>query len=266
MPPRPGFATPQLGRGGEPVHLGHLHVHEHHVVGNARQGLERLEAVPHRVGAGAELLEDAQRHLLIDGVVLRHEHAQRRQGRQHLVRARALGRRARGGLGSLEHAHQRVVELQRADRLGEPCGEAGGAQLFGPIANGHRGEHHERHRRKAALGAHGPRELDAVLVGHLHVHNDQRVGVDFGRSPQPLETLRPRGHRLHAKAPRAQVVLDDRTIGGIVVHDEQAQICQLRLRPAGHRRRRLRRARHRQGEMEGGTLLRHALHPHLAAH
>ena len=59
-----------LAGGLEAVHHRHLHVHQHQVV---RDGLERLEglgAVGHGLGAQAQFLEHAQRHLLVGDIVL----------------------------------------------------------------------------------------------------------------------------------------------------------------------------------------------------
>ena len=61
----------------EAVHLGHLHVHQHHVVGLARDRLDRLDAVRRQVGAVAHLLQQAQRQLLVHDVVFGEQDAQR---------------------------------------------------------------------------------------------------------------------------------------------------------------------------------------------
>ena len=75
-----GLRIADPARGLQPVHLGHLHVHQHQVVG---QGLERLDgfrAVGHGVRAQAQLLQDAQGHLLVGDVVLGQQDARPRPG------------------------------------------------------------------------------------------------------------------------------------------------------------------------------------------
>jgi len=79
------------------VQLRHLHVHQHQVVGQGFQRLQRLRAVSHRVGAQAQLFKDAQRHLLVGDIVFRQQDARLAPG--ELVRqfprcvARGDGRR-----------------------------------------------------------------------------------------------------------------------------------------------------------------------------
>jgi hypothetical protein len=54
----------------QPVHLGHLHVHEDHVVVLAAERGEHLEAVRRQVRPVAQALQEEQRDLLVHGVVL----------------------------------------------------------------------------------------------------------------------------------------------------------------------------------------------------
>ena len=66
----------------EAVHLGHLHVHEHQVVGDRLESPERFGAVGHGVGPQPQLLQDAEGHLLVGDVVLGQQDAHvRRHGR-----------------------------------------------------------------------------------------------------------------------------------------------------------------------------------------
>src|ERR1051325_5590289 len=80
-------------------------------------------------------------------VVLGDQHAQRRERRQFLglgfvrrVALRGLGH----GLGTLEHAEQRVQELHGPQRFHEPRGEPQASQLQLALAHGRRGEEDER--------------------------------------------------------------------------------------------------------------------------
>ena len=74
-----GPALADAARGVEAVHLGHLDVHQHDVVGLPLERLERLEAVRRDVGAVAQLVEHPERDLLVHGVVLGQEDPQRRR-------------------------------------------------------------------------------------------------------------------------------------------------------------------------------------------
>ena len=108
----------------EAVHLGHLHVHQHHVVGLALDRLDRLDAVARQVGAVAHLLQQAQRELLVHDVVLGQQDAQR-MARGHagvdLRLAAGAGRRL-GDAVVREQADQRVEQLRLAQRLGQVGG------------------------------------------------------------------------------------------------------------------------------------------------
>ena len=61
----------------EPVELGHLDVHEHQVVGLRLERRDRLQPVAGHVRAVAQLLEQAERELLVHRVVLGDQDAQR---------------------------------------------------------------------------------------------------------------------------------------------------------------------------------------------
>ena len=123
----------------EAVHLGHLHVHEDDVVGVAADGLEGLEAVEGVVGAVAEALEDQEDELLVGGVVLDGEDAQREalaHGGVELAAARA--RLARLGRAATDQQLQEgLVELRGLDRLAD---EGGALALGLGVAAAERGE------------------------------------------------------------------------------------------------------------------------------
>ena len=77
-PPVP-FEAADPARRLEAVHLGHLAVHEDHVVGQLRPQLERFDAVRGDVHAAAELAQHAHGDLLVDRVVLGDERASARR-------------------------------------------------------------------------------------------------------------------------------------------------------------------------------------------
>ena len=108
-----------LARGLEAVHLGHLHVHQHHVVGLALHRLDGLDAVRREVGAVAHLLQDAAARASGSRRCPRPAGCAADGARPcsgsswHLAgAAAAFGRRV-----ARQQADQRVEELRLADRL-----------------------------------------------------------------------------------------------------------------------------------------------------
>src|ERR1051326_8721081 len=55
------------------IHLGHLAVHEHQVIGTLLEGCDRLAAGGNDIDAASATLQHAHRHFLVDGVVLGQE-------------------------------------------------------------------------------------------------------------------------------------------------------------------------------------------------
>ena len=136
----------------EAVHLGHLHVHQHHVVGLALHRLDRLDAVRREVGAIAHLLQQAQRELLVHHVVLGQQDAQRVARRHAAGRAAAWPRVGRPGRRVVrEQADQRVEQVRLADRLGEERVEQ--RLVVADLAPAQRAEQDQRQRRRAARGS-----------------------------------------------------------------------------------------------------------------
>ena len=86
------FADPQRGGGGQAVHLGHLHVHQHGVEAAGLQGFERQAAVADHGGDDAGGLQDQGDDLLVGRVVLGQQHLDRA-----VQRARLGGGQGRGG-------------------------------------------------------------------------------------------------------------------------------------------------------------------------
>ena len=107
-------------RGFEPVHLRHLHVHQHDVVGLPLDRLDGLDAVRREVGAVAHLLQDAQRELLVDDVVLGQQDAQRMARRHRRDRAAACAGAA-AALGASSCASSPTSVSKSCDwRIGLP--------------------------------------------------------------------------------------------------------------------------------------------------
>ena len=245
-------APDDLARGGEAVHLGHLHVHQHDVVELARQRLEHLEAVGGDVGAVAHALEHAQRDLLVHGVVLGEQDAQRNARRQLGVDRR--GRRPRGPRrgGAAHHAGQRLEELGRLHRLGQ----AGGEEVA-RIGAAEGAEQHEGHAGGAPT-AQRPRQRDAVHLRHVEIEQGEievRAGVD------PGQRFGRRGGGARSHAPGLGLQREDAAVGGMVVDDQDGEAGEQRLQRAEVLVLRPRLARRDDGEAEAGAAAGRAARP-----
>ena len=71
-----GFALTNFHRGLVTVQIRQLAVHENDIVMDQFQGLQNLTAIGHGDGAAAELLQQTNRDLLVDGVVFRDQDVQ----------------------------------------------------------------------------------------------------------------------------------------------------------------------------------------------
>jgi hypothetical protein len=266
VPARPPLLHAQ-GRGGrQAVHLRHLHVHEDHVeraLAGGAQRLQRQAAVPHHHHGVPALLQDAGRHLLVDGVVFRQQHA---QGPLH-----HRWRPTLGGLHRLLPAQHRLHRLQQVrllDRLGE---EAGNPQL--PAARtiaGASGGGEEDHGKAAqrGIGLHRLGKHEPVLVRHLPV-GEQKL-VRLAGALRVLERgqglVRPRG-RGRPHPPARQHLVQDAPVGGVVVHHQDRHPGEVHPSPGGGgRRRRAVRQLEARREVEGAPLSHLADHAELPSH
>ena len=204
----------------EPIHLGHLHVHQDHVVGLPPDRLHRLDAVRRQVGAVAHLLQQPHGELLVHDVVFGEQDAQRMARGERGVDLR-LGGGLRGLRRSVvdEQRHERVEQLALVQGLGERRGEDAVALL----ASAERAEEHQRQRMPG--GADARRELAAVHARHVHVDDGQVEGI--------AREHRDRARRVLAvsdtHAPLGHLQREDAPIGRVVVDDEGALSLQRRL-------------------------------------
>ena len=218
-------APVELARGLEAVELRHLDVHEDHVVGLPRHGVDGFEAVPRHVGAVAHLPEDPQCHLLVHDVVLRQEDAEGVAAGH--VRVELSPRRA-----ALPHVHgplgqdrgQRVEELGRLDGLVEVRGEA---LLLGPrLAPAERGEEDEGQLRPRRMPTDGPRQRHAVHLRHVHVED---ADVEALVGPDPPERLAGRAGGADRHPPSVEMRGEDAAVRRVVVDHEDALAAEGRL-------------------------------------
>ena len=115
----------------------------------------------------------------------------------------------------------------------------------------------------AELGGQG----QAVGVGHAGIEQDQRVGpAQAEGAPEGIQGRQPvaHSHRLHP--PRPEPLLQDAAVGGVVVHDEHAQVAELGRWPGGDRLRAGRLPPEPRREGEGAAPARPAVHGDLPAH
>ncbi len=133
-----------------------------------------------------------------------------------------------GGFGAGDDAQQRFVQLRGLDRLGQATGEgdAGKGRVVG--ADAHGGQQHQRQHRRAGQLADFAGEHQAVHVRASACRGWRgqkfRPGAAIRAPAAPL-WARARNH-----APFAGLQGEDAAVGGVVIHDQQAQIGELRLR------------------------------------
>ena len=260
------FALADLRGGGVAIQLRHLAIHEHEIVGFARQRGERLAAVGDDVGGETELFEQAERDLLVDDVVLGEEDADAGFFRGSLGCSRVWQLRRGGGGGPFPRAGEAGVELGLPDRFVEAGAEPGEALRFLVGMLGHGGEHDEPRGGERGLGGDGAGELEAVEKRHLHIEDREierrALGGGLVELEQRLETV---GGAGVADLPGGELVFEDAAVGDVVVHHQHAQAGE----PGGRRTRGGRTGRglgQPHGEPERRTFSHLALHADLAAH
>ena len=177
----------------QPVHLRHLHVHQHHVVGLALDRLDGFQAVGGDVRPVAHLREQAQRQLLVDGVVLGQQDAQRMPRAAISGSTVGLaGAACAGWSGCAAAAKMPIRTSNSADgRIGlvRQAAKSPGSmpRLWPPneesSTNGRTGTGSPR---RCSDGADRGRQRHAVHLGHLQVEDGQVEGVAAAHPVQRL--------------------------------------------------------------------------------
>ena len=258
---------PQQARGSLAVHHGHLHVHEHHVVAFALQGVERLLAMRSHVYRKTGIAQQLHGDELVQLVVLDQQHRRTpHRGQQCLLlrvfQAGAASQRlADGGHG----LHQGLEQHGRADRLDQHRLDALRARrvhdILAPIGRDHE---HLRHGAKIQRPD-APRQLDAVHARHMPIQQQQAVRVPLGhRIAHRGQRLLARMHLLGLQAQRLQHVAQHRGGGVVVVHHQHPPPLQCGGAKRALRRRLAQVERHRGPEAR--ALARLAFCPHIPAH
>ena len=255
---------PDRRAGTEPIHLGHLDVHQHEVVRLALHRFDGLDAVRREVRPIAHLLQDAERELLVHDVVLGEQDAQR-MARGHLGvdprRGRGDGNRFRVGVVR-EQRDQRVVKMRLPDRLAQERLEQ--AFLGADLAPAERAEQDKRQTRPLLADRAG--ERDAVHFRHVHVEDRQ---VERTALVEPAQRFVRRRRRARRHTPLGRLQVQHAAVGGVVVDDEQALALERRLRAdelAPTRGGQLADRRHDRERERGAQARPGALHPDPPAH
>ena len=230
----------------EPVHLGHLHVHQHDVVGLA------LTTRPPRcrwseVGAVAHLLQQAQRELLVHDVVLGEQDAQRMARREAGVELRLGGRSGRARRASC--AEQPCQRVERCDwRSGLARYAAKRPVVVARFAPSERAEQHAAAARAGARGC-----ARASVMPSISGMCMSRIATSK-RSPASSQRQRLAAATAVARdchAPLGGLQREHAPVGGVVVDDQQALAGSSGCTPAKSRG-----ARRRQ--LGGGRAMREA--------
>ena len=254
----------------QPIHLGHLHVHQDDVVVLPFQGLDGLQPVGSQVGAITHLTQQMYGQLLVEGVVLSQQDAQRAafcQGRGGLARVgcftgwRSLRGFGRGYFGLSKDPGQQVKELALLDRFGQV------SRPFNLIASrfapSQRRKHDQRQRLSAAQFADFLRQMDAIHLWHVQIQNGQ---VERLALAQPIQGLCWRTSLAGRHTPGVGLQQDNLPVGAVVVHHQQPAPCQAGLF-AGIALAHFQRCfPGLDGEVESRANAHLALDPHFAAH
>ena len=252
------LALADLAGGFKAVHFRHLDIHEDDVERLAFDGLKAFDAVLGDIGLVAEFLKETRRDLLVDDVVIAEQHVER-QGKGEDGFGLEGHVFAGGRFGAGDGADEGIFQEQRFDGFSQATGKDGSFR-----AHAHGSEQDEGEERGAGQLADFAREHDAIHAGHLHVEDGEIEGFALAH---PFEGLGSAAGGAGDHAPLAGLQGEDAAVGGVIVHDEEAQVGELRLGSLGGiRLGGVGGGLEWQVEMESGTLVRDALDPHVAAH
>lgn len=237
--PDAGALRAQAAGGFVAVHLGHLAVHEDDVVGLAFEGFEDLKAVGGAVRLNADFQKLADGDFLIHGIVFGEKDSRAcefgngfgskasiwigvcRVGETRVGRNWHFGRCERR---EVKDSRKAVLEMGGTNRFGEMRLDAGRFEFIAvdPVAHGSQEDH--ANVGNAGVGADSLSELEAVHAGHLHVEGDDvERFTGFGGATKGAERFHAIGGGTgHAHAPAHELILENRAVGGVVVHDEDA--------------------------------------------
>jgi hypothetical protein len=178
-------------------------------------------AVGGDVGAKAERVEDGQRHLLVDRVVLGEQHAARTPARG------VLGARLRGdGRALAEQPADAVEQLGLPHRLGEERADAGSAAAARSPASSLELRTARRTPRSASSARTScARRSPSVPGMWRRARPVVRPALRGGLLQQAQRAVRVGGAR-RLDRPGAEVLVEHGAVGRVVVHDERAHVVE----------------------------------------
>ena len=226
---RPPFAFADRGHGLEPVHLGHLHVHQDEVERPGLPGGHRLTSVADDGRRVPQGFQHAHRYFLVDGVVIGQKDAQAPRGPALALPDRDAGE---GGPTPRRAGHRRRVQdpHQGVEQLGLPDGfdqRSGNSQVPRSIrfARGPPGgQHHQDEVSQLRLAPDPPGQGEPVHPGHHAVeqrHGEGRAACR--RLAESRQRRRAAVDRRRSRPPVRQDFLQDAAVGLIVVHDQHGE-------------------------------------------
>ena len=219
-----GEALAQRAGGGQPVHLRHLHVHQHQVVGAAGGHCHCLATVVgdlhHQPLVGQQLAGD----LLVERVVLGQQNTRATHRRK--VRGAGSGCAAGGWRGpcvvQTQHAEDGLEQQRGVHRLGQDVLQPDAGRLFDQPLAGIGGEHHHVRPQAGRQLLHRPRQIEpAHALRHLPVdHREVERLTSGGCVPQQAKGGFARGGGGHLQRHAGEHLLGDAQCGLVVVHHQ----------------------------------------------
>ena len=177
----------QRAGGVQPIHLRHVHVHQHGVEMVVLEHAERFGAIGGQAHLHAHEAEEVGGHLAVEGIVIDDEHIFAMQLGIELDRVAVNHLRWARGTGQCAPRDAAALRLQRFQNGIEQHGlchrldqQALQTQLLGPAHDlvTAVGSHHQHCRggREMLFLADAARHLQPVHAGHAPVHQHQAIG------------------------------------------------------------------------------------------
>ena len=258
-----GLALADSLRGREPIHHGHLDVHQRQVEGPALVRLDGFLPVEGDDRDVPHLFQEPHDHALVDRVVFRHQDMQ--------APGRSIapdGHERRGRVDRLTEGEEHGAEqLRRREGLDQVTGDTKRATAREIAAHHVRGQQHDRHTGQRGLPADALGNGEAVEVGHPRIEQHQLEGAPSGARALELgQRHAPVLDDRRGRAPRGQHRLEQPSVGRVVVGGQDRKSperVRRRRHPLGDRHSR---PLEHQGEVEGAAAIELAVEPDAPAH
>ena len=218
---RRALSFADLLRGREPVHLGHLTIHQNEIEGGLRVRIHRFLAIAGDRHVVAVDLQHGKRDHLVDGIVFHQQNASANPGRRR-GHGLAHGRRRVSLLRLTGHyVYQTFVQRCLTHRLREADVDTGVACV--PHIRQAAGQHDQSHLGNVGAGPDRARELERVHARQPQVDDDYVVGsASCRRVRKQLDRLLRRFGNPIGHSPVAHLRLEDAARDGGRFDDERA--------------------------------------------